>query len=243
MARKSRRNLSDVTRVWKKHIAALVWWAMAGMVVASIISFNVLPARYEAVSRLVIYAASESQTAALRENRTQLIDTYQDIIKTPAVLDKAITAGDLAFSSSQLKENIDLSRKDDSLVLTLRSWAESADQAEKINEAVLDSFQTEVKDIFPTSQLRILEDAKGKAGRTHPKPVLDLGIGLSAGLICGLLYYMIRALRDKTVRSEELVTNLGWELLGVLPEMSHDQVRATRFKQRMQQVETGKKRI
>lgn len=231
-------------RTYQEHLAGLVVLTMLGMALASIISFLLLEPRYEASSRFVVQPKTEEMNGKVdEESREGLLETYKELLETPAVLDGVAQQEKIINNPEDLKKHMTIKQTGSSYVLNLKVWARLPGQAETWNEELLASFSSVVGKVFPNTQVNILAKPTGSATLIRPRPVWDVLLGAGVGLLCGLLYYGVRAWRDQTVRSEEFVTALGWDLLGVLPEMSAKEVKQSRFKQRNIEERRQRKRV
>lgn len=233
MVKKQRKPLTEVLKIMKNKLAFIMMATVIGMILASLISFLVLEPQYEGTAQVIVHQnPSEETTAPLADQAKTLTDTYKEIVLTPAVLEPVAQGAEKDLSYQALRDQVEVTTNDESLVLQIAVVDNSPYAASDLANQIASSFAKQVGEIYPNSQVKQVADAKTHTEKVRPKPILDILIGAGLAFLLATLWALWQAYRDKTVRSEEIVSEMGWQLIGVLPEMSQTQVRETRFKRK-----------
>ncbi|MGX6485486.1 YveK family protein [Aerococcus sanguinicola] len=233
MAKKQRKPLTEILKIMKNKLAFIIMATVIGMILASLISFLVLEPKYEGTAQVIVHQNTEEQTTApLADQAKTLTDTYKEIIVTPAVLEPVAQGAEEDLSYQALRDRVRVTTNEESLVLQIAVVDHSPYTASNLANQIASSFGKQVNEIYPNSQVKQVADAKTHTKKIRPKPVWDILIGGGLAFLLASLWALWQAYRDKTVRSEEIVSEMGWLLFGVLPEMSQTEVRETRFKRK-----------
>src|SRR5690625_3208724 len=117
-----------------------------------------------------------------------IINTYNDIITRPAILDDVIYELNLDYGASTLAEKITVSSEEDSQVVSVTVSDPKQPVASMIVNEVVATFQNEIPDIMNVDNVNILTQAEEV---TNPNPVspnvkLNIAIGLVLGLMIGV---------------------------------------------------------
>src|SRR5690606_15596339 len=103
-------SLKEIFEVLKKRILMILFITLGAAVVAAIASYIVLTPTYESTSQFIVNQKyDDSSTHFTRtdlQTNVELINTYNVIIKSPAILDEVVKELNLSYSSSQLGEKI-----------------------------------------------------------------------------------------------------------------------------------------
>jgi capsular polysaccharide biosynthesis protein len=154
-----------------------------------------------------------------------MINTYKDIITQPVILDQAAKdlhkSGQFSGTAADLAESLTISNNQNSQVVKVTAQATSPYVARDIANAVTHVFQSKITKIMANAKnVSIISQAKLNKGKVSPRPMLNLAVGLLAGLVIGILLAFIRELTDTTVKAPEFITDtLNLPLLGSISDM------------------------
>lgn len=218
-------NIKDLLNVIKKRMTLIVLCVAIAAMVTGAISFFVLTPIFQSSTQLLvnqkktageIYQYNEVQT------NVQLINTYNEIIKSPVILDKVIKELDLKQSMAQLNEKITVAAKQNSQVFTVTVEDENPKLARDIANTIAIVFQKEIGNIMSVDNVSILAKAElpDNPSPIKPNPKLNIAIAVVVGLMLGVGLAFLIEFMDNTVKTEKDIEDLlGISVLGVITEM------------------------
>lgn len=212
-------DISKFLNLLKRNWKFIVGLSLLGALIAAAISFFLIKPTYSASTQILVNSNGDSSQLELQANQTdlQLINTYNEIIKSPVILDKV--ANNLKVSND-LASKISVSNSTQSKVITINATAKNYKDAAKIVNETAKVFSKEVGKIMKTDNVTVLTkaDENLKASPVKPKPIINSFIGLFLGLLLALAVIILRSILDKRVRTEEDVQEiLGIPVIGMIP--------------------------
>lgn len=227
-------SLKDLFGTLKKRIWLIITIAVLAMITSGITSFFILTPIYQSSTQLLVNQSKDKESAyQYNEVQTnlQLIETYNVIIKSPAILDKVIEKLDLNMSAGQLNEKITVQSEQNSQVVNLSVIDEDPYLAAKIANTTAETFRDEIVKIMNVDNVSIL--AKAEVGENQspikPKPLLNIAIALVVGLMVGVGLAFLLEYLDNTLKTEQdIEKTLGLPVIGVIGviELSNAQLAA-----------------
>ncbi|MCH1640127.1 Wzz/FepE/Etk N-terminal domain-containing protein [Paenibacillus timonensis] len=205
-----------------KDYAAIVWkrkWLIAvcvivGCLAAGLYNYFFTNPNFIASSKIIVNQSKESKDLAgqLSINEVnlniQLVNTYKEIIKTYAVMDRvAQQHPELGLTAEQLIGRIQVGTVNDSQVMTLAIQDQSYDNAINTVNAVAAVFKETIPTIMSVDNVEILSEAK-IAYDVSPNPLKFIIVGLIAALIISVGMSFLLEYLDDTVRSEADIAGL-----------------------------------
>lgn len=228
-------------RRWKLIIVVTLITVMIG---ASLTYFVLKPV-YEASTQILVNQKDSDRLDPnqLRSN-IDLINTYTEIIKSPAILEKVVKELKLPFSRADLNKKIKINSQNNSQVFSLTVEDGNPVRAALIANTITKTFQKDIKEIMNVNNVSILAEAEidEEPIPVSPKPLLNIAIALFIGLSVGmglalLLEYLDRTLKD----GQDVEDYLGLPVLGSIQHISRQKeqiVTATKRKIGVERVET-----
>ncbi|QKS48866.1 lipopolysaccharide biosynthesis protein (plasmid) [Paenibacillus cellulosilyticus] len=217
--------IKDYVRIIRKRL----WWIVALVVVATvlsgIVSKFVIKPEYEASTKIIVTKTSDPEIQQLNSDTVttniKLIDTYKEIIKTPAIMDVvAEQYPEFGLSSEDLIEKVSVSSVNNTQVMTLVVQDKSYEKAAQIVNAVSKVFQTEIPDLMSVKNVSILNYAKEEnvnAEPVSPNVVLNCVIAFVLALFISLGVTFLLEYMDDSVKTEEDVQQLlGLPMLAMI---------------------------
>jgi len=173
---------------------------------------------FEASTKIVVnQTPSQSVMNQLDLNQIntniQLINTYKEIIKTPAILDEVVkNYPQFQLNAEELSERVNVNAVNNTQVMTVIVHDTSYVRAAEIANAISEVFQKEIPDIFNVENVSILNRAKTDPP-VRPKPVepnilLNMVIGFVIALMIGLGISFLLEYLDDTIKTEEDVKEI-----------------------------------
>ncbi|UBH13864.1 YveK family protein [Macrococcus armenti] len=212
-------DISKLLNLLKRNWKFIVSLSLLGALIAATISFFLIKPTYSASTQILVNSKDDKTQFELQANQTdlQLINTYNEIIKSPVILDKV--AKNLNVNND-LASKISVSNATQSKVITISANAKNYSDAAKIVNETASVFSKEVGKIMKTDNVTVLTkaDENIKPSPVKPKPLLNTIIGLLLGLILSLALIIFNNLLDKRVKTENDVKEiLDLPVIGMIP--------------------------
>ncbi|TPF15930.1 YveK family protein [Priestia megaterium] len=206
-------SLRELFAVLRKRLWLIVLITIIAATVSAVISFFVLTPVYQSKTQILINQAKNDQqlynNQAIQTN-VQLINTYNDIIKSPAILDKVIKELTLDRSAQSLSSQIQVSNAQNSQVAQIIVQDTSAKRATDIANTTASVFQKEVPKIMNVDNVSVLSKATlaQSASPIKPQPFLNVAIAIVVGLMVGVGLSFLLEYLDNTLKTEQDIEKL-----------------------------------
>lgn len=218
------------------------WWIIA----VCIVLFTTITAIYTTKNYRPIYQASSKLIINIAGERDQmgreqmdygaiginiaLIDTYKEIIKTPAVLDKVVQRyPDLNLTAEQLIQIIGVSNINNTQIMSISARSSSQEKAVRIANAVTDVFQAEVPKLMMVSNnITILNRAKAVDNPipVNQKPNQYIVLSFIAAVVVAVGIILLLDMMDDTMKTEEDIRSiLGVSTLACIPQIKRRELK------------------
>lgn len=209
-------------------------FGLIGLLVAGVYTVQQTPV-YVSQSRLIVGlqtsgTASPNDRVNANNFASQTAATYAQVVSSSQVLQQAISALKITATPQSLAEMVNATSVVDSPIITVQVKADSPSSAAALGDAVTKSFQNYVVTVLEppvsststnkdksTITVAVLQAATVPTVADSPKPLVNLGLGLLAGLLIGAAVALVLALTDKRLRTVgEVERVIGRPVLGVL---------------------------
>ncbi|AST06068.1 capsular biosynthesis protein [Anoxybacillus flavithermus] len=222
-------SLRELFQTLRKRAWLIVAITVIATMTSGIVSYFVLTPIYQASTQLLVnQAKSEQPIYNISEIQTnlQLINTYNVIMKSPAILDIVKDELDLNMPIEELNEKINVTSEKDSQVVNVT--VEDADpyMAADIANTVASVFQREIVKIMNVDNVNILAKAevKEQPEPVKPKPLLNMAIAFVVGMMTGVGLAFLLEYLDNTIKNEQDVEKLlELPVLGAVTVIEDDQ--------------------
>ncbi|WP_430790407.1 YveK family protein [Virgibacillus flavescens] len=230
-------SLKEIVEVMKKRLLMIISLIVGAALIAAVVSYFVLTPTYQATSQFIVN--KEQQDPAIQysvndiQTNVQLINTYNIILKSPAILSDVVEELDLPYSADQLKSKIQVASEESSQVVTVTATDTDPAQAVKIANTTVDIFQEEIPDIMSVDNVSVLAEAElsNNPAQVSPKPLLNIAIAVVLGAMVGVGLAFLLEYLDNTIRTEDDIEKaLGLPVLGVITHIDDEDVRDNRMK-------------
>lgn len=224
-------SLKELLQTLRKRLSLILSITFLAVLVSGIVSYFFITPIYQASTQLLVNQ-SKNEQAQFQYNEIQtnlqLINTYNVIIKSPAILDLVIEELDLDMTVSQLNSKITVQNEKDSTVVNLSVQDPDAALAAKIANKTADIFKKEIVKIMSVDNVSVL--AKAEVGENpspiKPQPLMNIAIAMVVGLMAGIGASFLLEYFDNTVKNEQEIEKLlGVPVLGVIAIMDESQIR------------------
>lgn len=212
-------NFKELFQTLKKRLLLIIIITTILTSISVIISYFFLTPVYQSSTQILVNKPKdEKQLYNSNEVQTnlQLINTYNAIINSPAILDKVIKEENLKMSTGELNKLISVSSEKDSQVVNVTVQGKSPQQAKNIANAIATTFQSKIKSIMNIDNVSILTKAK-EGLLIKPNPLLNIVIALVLGLAVGISVTFLIEYLDTTIKKEQDIEDkLGLPVLGAI---------------------------
>ncbi|MGF7069758.1 capsular polysaccharide biosynthesis protein [Priestia megaterium] len=206
-------SLRELFAVLRKRLWLIVLITIIAATVSAVISFFVLTPVYESKTQILVNQAKNDEQ--LYSNQTvqtnvQLINTYNDIITSPVILDKVIKELKLDKSAGDLSGQIQVTSAQDSQVAQIVVQDTSAKRAADIANTTASVFQKQVPKLMNVDNVKVLSKAmlSESASPVKPQPLMNIAIGIVVGLMVGIGLSFLLEYLDNTLKTEQDIENL-----------------------------------
>lgn len=221
--------LHNHVRICRRRWASILLPTVFAVVVAAVF-FIAQPTIYTATTTIYVSSGSGENLDELPQGSMvagQRVQTYADLVTTPAVLDPVIEDLGLALPRAELAEDIVAQVPRDTLLLEITASAGEPQAATDLANATVASLQNLVNEIetpggAPVAagdelvELSVVREAELPARPHSPRPELIFGTGLGVGLLFGLILAYLREARDTSIRTPRDLKDLtAAPLIGV----------------------------
>ncbi|MBN8193788.1 capsular biosynthesis protein [Bacillus sp. NTK074B] len=224
-------SLRELMETLRKRMSLIILITLTAILVSGAVSFFLLTPVYQSTTQLLVNQAKSDQPAynpGEIQTNLQLINTYNVIIKSPAILEKVSSDLDNGLNASQLNSKITVGSEAESQVINLSVTDTDPQTAANIANKTADVFQSEITKIMNVDNVTIL--AKAEVGEKQtpikPKPLLNVAIATVIGLMLGVGLAFLLEFLDNTIKTEQEVEKLlGLPVLGsiaVIGEVKED---------------------
>ncbi|MEN2667379.1 YveK family protein [Listeria aquatica] len=175
---------------------------------------------YQAETSLLINVEQEENVLYTQEgirNNIQLITTYSSVLKSSKIMSLVNTEEKIAGKDGKgLSKQLAISSDQNSLVFHITYTDQKREQAERVSQAYVETVEKEIPKLFKGSTVIILE--KPSIHLVSQGFSMNL-IALFVSLILATLFILLKAFTDRTIKSQEQITQLNITYLGDVPEV------------------------
>ncbi|MDT9026806.1 YveK family protein [Rossellomorea yichunensis] len=230
-------SLKELIQTLKKRMSLIIILTLMAVLVSAAISYFVLTPIYQSSTQLLVNKSNDDQQSfnvGEVQTNLQLINTYNVIMKSPAILDIVIDDLNLDMTTKELNEKITVQSEKDSQVVNISVQDEDPKQAAAIANKIAEVFQTEIVKIMNVDNVSIL--AKAELGENpspiKPQPLLNIAIALVVGLMAGVGLAFLLEFLDNTVKTEQdIEKGLELPVLGVIPTITDSEFQKVAHRQ------------
>lgn len=221
-------SLDEIFQLLKKKWALIVSMLILGTIISTVVTLFVITPKYSATTQLVVQTkgsdATNLNTDKINSNLL-LINTYKDLVKSPPVTEKAkdilVKDGMSNITEDFLTSAISVEQNQNSQLFSIKAVTDNPIESAAIANTVSEVFQKEAVKMTDTDKISIASKATPNNQPVSPNKKVNIAIGAVLGLIVGVMLALLGELFNRTVRSEDYVTEtLGVPILGTLPLVS-----------------------
>ncbi|GGC85027.1 capsular polysaccharide biosynthesis protein [Thalassobacillus devorans] len=224
-------SLKEIAQVLKKRFWLILSTAVAAVAIAALLSYYFLTPTYEATTQFIVNTSQSQEESEFDVNdiRTgvELINTYNVVIKSPAILDDVISELELNRSADNLRQSLNISSEQNSQVVTVTVTDTNQNRAAMVANTTVEVFKEKIQDYMNVDNVNILSEAQpvDNPVPVSPKPLLNMAIALVLGLMVGVGIAFLLEYLDNTIKAEkDIEDKLGLPVLGIITHISEDEI-------------------
>ncbi|AKG05673.1 hypothetical protein AAV35_002690 [Salimicrobium jeotgali] len=229
----------ELLLILKRRWLVIALIVILGLGAGAFVTFYVMTPQYKMSSEFIVNQSqpvsteSNSVTSESIRSNIELINTYNVIIKSPAVLDEVTSWLGLEMSAEELKDKISVSSAEESQVVEVTVVDASPEKAAEIADTTVLTFKDSIPELMNVDNVQILSEAgpAGEAVPVSPNIMLNLLIALAGSAAVGSGVAFILETSDTTLRKEsDVIENLGVPFMGsveVIVEEGEDSIPAS----------------
>ncbi|MCS0670407.1 YveK family protein [Cytobacillus firmus] len=215
-------SLKELFQTLKKRFSLIIAITIVAVMISGIVSYFLLTPIYQSSTQILVNQSKDEQgvyTAGEVQTNLQLINTYNVIIKSAAILELVKKELDLDITTGALNEKITVQSEQNSQVVTISVQDEDPQMAADIANKTAEVFQKEIVNIMNVNNVTIL--AKAELGENpspvKPQPLLNIAIAMVVGLMAGVGIAFLLEYLDNTIKDEQDIEKaVGLPVLGVI---------------------------
>ncbi|CAM3776239.1 Wzz/FepE/Etk N-terminal domain-containing protein [Aeromicrobium ponti] len=215
-------SLKELLQTLRKRLLLILSITFIAVLTSAIVSYFFLTPIYQSSTQLLVNQAKSEQPVynpSEIQTNLQLINTYNVIIKSPAILDLVRKDLDLDMSTDQLNSKITVGSEKESQVVAITVQDPDPYMAADIANTTAVVFQREISQIMNVDNVSILAKAavKENVAPVKPQPVLNMAIAMVVGLMTGVgLAFLLEYLDNSIKNEQDVEKHLDVPLLGVI---------------------------
>ncbi|RSD26979.1 YveK family protein [Mesobacillus subterraneus] len=223
-------SLRDLLGILRKRLILILSITFTTVCISAIVSFIFLTPVYQASTQILVNQSKNDQNgynASDVQTNLQFINTYNVIIKSPAILNPVIDKLNLNMTSAQLNEKISVGSEKNSQVVNITVRDEKVENAVKIANTVAKVFKSEITDIMSVDNVSILSPATAIEGQSpiKPRPLINISIALIIGMMAGIGLALLLDYMDNTIKNEQDIERfLRLPVIGIIATIDNNQL-------------------
>jgi len=239
-------SLQELAQTIKKRLGMILVITLLAVGISGVVSYFVLTPIYQATTQLLVsQEKSEMPVYNVGEIQTnlQLINTYNVIIKSPAILNLVVEELALEnMSVEALNSKIAVSSVGDSQVVTIIVNDPDPFIARDIANTTASIFKREIVTLMNVNNVSVLAEATAFENQqpVKPNPVLNMAIAMVVGLMLGVGLAFLLEYLDNTIKTDADIDRLlELPVLGAISSMDRKEQDKMKKKQNKQQKKEG----
>lgn len=218
-------NLKDLFNMfWVRKLQIILIVAIF-VVIGVIYSYAILKPEYRSTTSILLAKSNTTQSEDSTITSTEitlnqkLVSTYSELLKTDTVLTQVINNLNINKTTDQLKNNIQVSAKDDTEIIEISVTDSDREMAQRIANEVAQVFISQVaKEYYNMDNVYVVNPAQIESEPYNINHIKDLVIFAAVGFVVACIYVLIANMLDTTVKStDDIEKKLGLTVLTTIP--------------------------
>ncbi|HHQ2480327.1 TPA: YveK family protein [Bacillus cereus] len=210
--------LPNIFKVIKRKIIVVIFISiLLTGIVGTISAFFIKPI-YQASIQILINPKKEENYSS--QVNTQLINTYNVVLKNKKILDDVRNKLSLDVSLDQLRTNISAQNEKGSQVISIIVQDKDKKTAGTIAQALAKSLEKEIPNLMNVDNINILSEAELSQNPIRPQPMLYMLITFIVSFFFSLTSITLWTIFDNKVKDATILTQeLNVPVLAVVPKL------------------------
>lgn len=229
-------SLKEIFGVIKKRLLLILAFVFGAALIAAAVSYFVLTPTYESSSQFIVNQGQQDPEVQYNVNdiraNVEIINTYNVIIKSPAILDEVVEELNLPYGAGALGEKIQVSNAENSQVVSVTATDESPERAVEIANTTVSTFQENITEYMSVDNVSVLSEAElsEDPSPVAPNPMLNIAIAIVLGGMIGVgLSFLLEYLDNTVTTEDDLEKKHGLPVLGVIAHIDTDDLHGDQF--------------
>lgn len=209
-----------ILREWK--LISII--TIGALVLVSGYTFIALKDTYIAESSMIVQVTEGESSHPNLVTGQNLVDTYTEVIESDRVLNKLRSNLNLDLSNDTLRNMINVSGVNDTLIINLTVESSDKELVAVIANELVSIVNITSAEFDGLDKVEVLDVAKTSIAPDGPNKMLYLAVGILLGGMIGVGLVIGIEFLDKSIRTGKDVEDvLGLRLLGVIPDYNMDE--------------------
>ncbi|QGQ94348.1 lipopolysaccharide biosynthesis protein [Paenibacillus psychroresistens] len=196
--------------------------------ITAVYSFKYIQPVYEASVKMIVTKSPDLQGIQIIDNGSidaniKLINTYKEIIKTSAIMDKVVSNyPDIGLDAIQLIEMVNVNSANESQLMTISVEDESYPRAVQIVNATAEVFRNQISLLMKIDNVTVLNEANPaiKPAPVNQNPMMNIVISLIVSFMLAMGIVIILEYLDDTIKTEDDIKKyFGLSTLGMISKV------------------------
>ncbi|NOW85449.1 capsular polysaccharide biosynthesis protein [Clostridium beijerinckii] len=216
--------IEEIINILLKRWKMILSITLLATLTAGIVSFFVIAPKYEASTKVFI---GKEKTDSKEQNYNnsdiqmyqQLLKTYAEVIKTNALVEKAINAEGFDLTSKDVLAGLTVTPAANTQILEITYISKDRNLSKEVLDSITNQFIKTSTDLIPNGNVKIVEPAELPENPASPNKKLNIAIAFLLGLMVSVGLAFLLEFLDSTFKSkEQLEQILGVPVIGAIPE-------------------------
>lgn len=214
--------IEDLLEALRKRWKMIVGITLIATIIAAVVSFFLIKAKYEASTKLLIgKESSESQNLNNSDVQMyqQLVKTYSEVIRSEDLVQRAIENEELDITAETIVSGLNVAQLGTTQALKISYISTDKKLAKDVVDAVTDEFIITAKDLIKNADVSIIETVKLPESPVSPNKKMNIAIAFLLGLMVGVGLAFLLEYMDNTFKTKEKLEDfMGIPVIGIIPD-------------------------
>lgn len=216
--------IEEIINILLKRWKMILSITLLATLTAGVVSFFVIAPKYEASTKVFI---GKEKTDSKDQNYNnsdiqmyqQLLKTYAEVIKTNALVEKAIDAEGFDLISKDVLNDLTVTPAANTQILEIKYISKDRNLSKEVLDSITNQFIKTSTELIPNGNVKIVEPAELPENPASPNKKLNIAIAFLLGLMVSVGLAFLLEFLDNTFKSkEQLEQILGIPVIGAIPD-------------------------
>ena len=217
-------SIEEIINILLKRWKMILSITLLATLTAGIVSFFVIAPKYEASTKVFI---GKEKTDSKDQNYNnsdiqmyqQLLKTYAEVIKTNALVEKAINAEGFDLTSKDVLAGLTVTPAANTQILEITYISKDRNLSKEVLDSITNQFIKTSTELIPNGNVKIVEPAELPENPASPNKKLNIAIAFLLGIMISVGLAFLLEFLDNTFKSkDQLEQILGVPVIGAIPE-------------------------